>query len=64
MYYNLSYHIIQTEKNAPSSLQLFTERRTEVKEGANDEAPHDWEAPQTARKYKRPEDFWRSFGIY
>ena len=64
MYYNLSYHIIQTEKNAPSSLQLFTERRTEVKEGANDEAPHDWEAPQTARKYKRPEDFWRSFDIY
>ena len=56
--------MIQTEKNAPSSLQLFTERRTEVKEGANDEASHDWEAPQTARKYKRPEDFWRSFDIY
>ena len=57
----IKYHIIsyiahtKIEKHVAPLVaeKLSTERRTEVKEGANDEAPHDWEAPEAADEVQK-----------
>ena len=60
-YNNISIHYIsyiahtKIEKHVAPLVaeKLSTERRTEVKEGANDEAPHDWEAPEAADEVQK-----------